>query len=315
MRVPSRLPRGTRLLAVGFVVLLVTSGLGFGLFVYEPAPETPDRPLFLAEPGEPLPAPNLNESYRVTVKLDSNYPQVSSQRVIRQKEYIPGKTPIVKDSQVTTGNSDVVQYVTYRTGERQYVRKTYNDAAAFERRLENTDFTQVDRTTLTYYAVNQSRDPGDTIRPGQALKALYMLRYERVGETTYKHTEVVKYRAVQGWTTRERLGAGKGDESVYVRQARGFVLVNPDSGAILKAEVSGSVVKANTWADVMTAKSYSVSVVYDVDTGIDDVSKPPWVGELGHTNETAKSTSKSVASQSTRSDDLHAAVSYAIGAA
>lgn len=274
----SRLPRGARAPAVLLAAMLVATALGWGLFVHNPAPERPDRPGFLSAPGESLPAPAENQSYRVTVKMETNDPGAGG-LVVRQKEYVPGKHPVVKDSQVAT-NGDVVQYVTYRNGQRRYVRKTYDDARSFQAHAGDPGVTRTDRTSLTHYSRGDARRSAATIDPQRALRTLYMLRYEKRGTTRYQGRTVVRYVPVTGWTTTASLDGSDSVQSVYVRQADGQVLVDPADGAILKANVSGAVIQASNWAGVMTGDARSVSVRYEVDTGIEQVSQPPWVSTL-----------------------------------
>jgi hypothetical protein len=266
-----------RVPAILLVATLVVTSLGWGLFVHEPAPSKPEQPSFLSKPGEPLPGPAENQSYQVTVKLESNDPNVPD-TVVRQKRYVPGTQPVVKDSQVSS-NGDVVQYVTYRSGTHQYTRRTYEDAKSLRRHVAKREVAKVERASLTSYERDPANRPAAAIRPQRALLGLYMFRYEKRGTTTYQGRTVQKFVPVTGWNTRVDRQTGA-RESLYVRETEGEVLVDPDSGAILKATVSGSVIEANTWNGVMTGDAVSITVHYTVDTDIETVSRPPWVDVL-----------------------------------
>lgn len=280
-----QVPRGARLPAIAVAVLVAATAVGWGLFVYQPAPASPERPAFLVGPGEPLPPPT-DDSYRMTVELRSNYPSLDGVVVVRQREYVPGGTPVVVDSQVSSGEGDVLQYVQYRRGATQWTRQTYADREAFEKSISRDDVIRIDRTALTYYTLDTEESAAADINPGAALQGLYMLRYEHRGTATVDGRTVDRYVATTGWTTRERLEPGDGDQSLYVRQAHGEVLVDSATGAIVRANVTGSVIEAESWAGVMTAESHSITIRYEVDTDIDQPGEPPWVDSLSMGNRT-----------------------------
>lgn len=268
------------------VAMLIATAVAWGLFVHDPAPNDPQRPAFLSAPDEPLPAPTNSEPYEVTATLKSNYPEVEQTNVVRTKVYYPDGEPVVKDTQLATGEGPVVQRTTYQRGDREYVRATYDDPTAFRQHVDEENVVLSDPASLTYYEVDRTSEVSADIQPRRALEGLYLLRYEKRGETTYKGHEVVRYEAVSGWTTSQSFGDGDA-ESIYVRQADGEVLVDEQTGAILKADVTGSFVKADNWADVMTHDSYSVTITYTVDTDVEPPSEPPWVDSLEGVNETA----------------------------
>jgi len=277
----SRLPRGVRVPVLLVVVVAAVTAGGWALSVHDPAPASPERPAFLSAPGEPLPAPVENRSYRVTAR-STTATGLDEATVVRQREYVPGQRVVVVDSQVATGDDDVVQSTTYRLGDRRFVRRTFSDAAALEAAVDGGSVARLDETSLTTYAVQRDAEESAGIEPGEALTDLYALRYERAGETTYEGERVVVYEAREGWTTRERLGAGPETESLYVRQATGRVLVDPEDGAILLADVEGSVVRADSWADVLTGDARTVTVEYRVETGVERPDQPTWVGPFVH---------------------------------
>ncbi|PSP79347.1 hypothetical protein BRC81_05000 [Halobacteriales archaeon QS_1_68_20] len=277
--------RGRATVVAVVAVLLVGTAAAWGLFVYDPAPTDPQRPAFLSAPDEPLPAPTESGPYQVTATMQSNYPD--SDRVLRTKVYYPDGSPVVKETTLRDGDGSVVKETTYRRGDREFVMATVDSPSAFDRQVASDEVVQADPASLTYYEVDQETGPAADIEPGQALQGLYLLRYEERGKTTYQGTQVVRYEAVDGWTTSAAIGDGEDAQSVYVRQARGEVLVDADTGAILKADVSGSVIKADKWADVMVEDSYSVTVTYEVDTSVEPPSEPPWVDSLERGNVTA----------------------------
>lgn len=263
--------------------MVVVAGVGWGLFVHDPAPAEPNRPAFLSPPGEPLEPPTDNESYRLTARFQSTDPSVNDM-VVRQREYVPGRQPVVKDSQVAS-DGEIVQSVTYRTGSRKYTRETFDDARSFRRSLDGERVAAADRTSLTAYELDAAEAPPASIEPKQALEKLYLLGYEKAGQTTVDGETVDRYVPVSGWTTTARED-GSGHRTLYVRRAEGEVLVDPEDGAILRSEVSASIIEADTWADVMTGNAYSISVEYEVDTGIEEVRRPPWVRTLNESRDT-----------------------------
>ncbi len=269
--------RGRTTVVVVVVVMLVATVAAWGLFVYDPVPADPQRPAFLAS-DESLPAPTEAEPYQVTATVQSNYPE--NDRVVRTKVYYPDEAPVVKDTRLSSGDGPVVRRTTYRHGDREFVMATVDSSSAFDRQADAGNVVRADPTALTYYEVEQETDSAADIEPGPALQSLYLLRYEERGEATYRGTEVVRYGAVDGWTSGRTFDEGEGAQSVYVRQASGEVLVDAETGTILKADVSGSFIKAENWADVMVADSYSVTVTYEVDTSVDPPSEPPWVDSL-----------------------------------
>lgn len=274
----SRLPRGLRVPVLLVVVLAATTAGGWALSGHDPAPTSPERPAFLSAPGEPLPAPAENRSYRMTARARSTTASgLEEATVVRQREYVPGQRVVVVDSQVVTGDDDVVQSTTYRLGDRRFVRRTFADAAAFEAAVDRGSVARLDETSLTTYSVRRDAGESAGIEPGEALTDLYALRYERTGETTYEGQRVVVYEATDGWTTRQRIDGEPDAESLYVRQATGRVLVDPEDGAILLADVEGSVVRADSWADVLTGDARTVSVEYRVETGVERPDRPAWV--------------------------------------
>lgn len=275
-----------RATVVVVVVMLVATAMAWGLFVYHPAPADPQRPAFLSAPDEPLPPPTETEPYQVTATMQSNYPAVDQTRIVRTKVYYPDEAPVVKDTRLSNGEGPVVRQTTYRRGDRRFVMATVDDPSVFDRQVDAENVVQADPASLTYYEVEQSDDAAADIEPGRALQGLYLLRYEKRGTTTYKGTEVVRYEAVNGWTTSTAFGDGDDAESIYVRQASGEVLVDPDTGAIMKADVTGSFIKADDWADVMVEDSYVVTITYEVDTSVDQPSEPPWVDSIRRANRT-----------------------------
>lgn len=283
----SRLPRGLRVPVLLVVALAMVTAGGWALSVHDPAPTTPDRPAFLSAPGEPLPAPAENRSYRVTAR-SSTQTGLDEATVVRTRQYVPGQRAVVVDSQVVTGDDDVVQSTTYRRGDRQFVRRTFSDADAFRQAIERGPVARLDETSLTAYSVERRTNPPASIRPGEALDELYALRYERVGETIYRGERVVEYEPTAGWATRARLDADADAESVYVRQAEGQVLVDPDDGAILVADVEGAVVRADDWAGVLTGDARSLAVEYRVETDVDRPTRPAWVASFGRNTSTGR---------------------------
>jgi len=275
----SRVPRELRVPLLLVVALALVTAGGWALAVHDPAPPAPERPSFLSAPGEPLPAPAENRSYRVTAR-STTQTGLDEATVVRTRQYVPSQRAVVVDSRVVTGDDDVVQSTTYRLGDRQFVRQTFSDAGAFRQAVERGSVARLDEASLTAYSVEHRPDAPAGIRPGEALDELYALRYERVGETTYRGERVVEYEPTTGWTTRSRLDGDPGPESVYVRQAAGRVLVDPDDGAILVADVEGAVVRADDWAGVLTADARSVAVEYRVETGIDRPPRPAWVASF-----------------------------------
>lgn len=257
--------------------MLVVSAFGWGLFVHDPAPSSPERPTFLSAPGEPLPAPAENKSYRLTVRMESSDPETGDV-VVRKKKYVPGKQAEVKDSLVASGG-EVVQYVTYRSGSLEYTRRTYDDSQTLQQHVNPDDVARVERASLTSYQFDPAISPAADIEPREALQKLYMFSYEFRGTTTYNGHEVKRYVPVSGWTTRVLPESGT-TQSLYVREASGEVLVDADDGAIRKATVEGAVVEADSWGEVMTGDATTVTLSYRVRTGVDDVSRPPWVEAL-----------------------------------
>lgn len=274
----ARLPRGTRVPAILMATLLVASGMGWGMVVHTPAPEEPQRPAFLSGPGEPLPPPAMNQSYALEVRYETNEPGEEAV-IVRQKRYVPGPEPVVQDAQIATGQGAVVQSVSYRSGDRRYTRTTVDDREAFRESVGQPEVVESEPSSMTYYEVETSERSGASIEPRRALEGLYMLRYQRKGETVYEGRTVIRYVPTTGWTTRSRLN-DDGTVTLYVRQTRGEVLVDKRTGAILRADVDGSVVQATSWAGVMTKDGRSISVEYEVEMGIDAVEEPPWVDSL-----------------------------------
>ncbi|MEF8773922.1 MAG: hypothetical protein V5A23_06965 [Halobacteriales archaeon] len=275
-----RLPRGVRLPAVLLVLVVVAATLGWGLFVHHPAPGDPDRPAFLPSPGEPLAAPAENESYRLTITMES---EGLAGEVVRQRTYVPRRPPVVKDTRLSPGG-EVVQSITYRSGRTRYVRRTYDDAATFREAVTTTNgAVTADQASLTSYRLETATRPAATIEPGPALRGLSLLGYERQGTTTYDGETAIRYEPTSGWVTRPSR-SGDAGQSLYVRQASGFVIVDADTGAIRAADVSGSVVRADSWGGVMTADAFTLDVEFEVETGIEAaVSRPPWVAALNDT--------------------------------
>ena len=289
----TRVPAGGKTTVVVVVVMLVTTMLAWGLYVHNPAPSDPERPAFLSAPNEPLPPPSDSEAFQATATLRSNYPHVDQTNVVRTKVYYPDEPAIVKDTQLASGYGPVLQQTTFRQGDQGYIRATYNDRAAFDERIDAETVVRVDQTSLTFYEVEQSATVSPGIEPRHALRSLYLLRFEERGHTTYDGHDAIRYEAVNGWTTSEAFDEGDTAKSIYVRQARGEVIVDAQTGAILKADVTGSFIEATNWADVMTHPSYSLTITYDVDTTVEPPSQPPWVDSLKKSNQTVTQNSLS----------------------
>lgn len=268
---------GRRAAALVMAVLVVATVLG--LFVHRPAPVQPDQPAFLGPPDGRLPPPTSGP-YTATARLETYRPGAERQAVWT-RTYAPGETPVVKEAVTLAGEEGPVQRVTYRRGRREYVRATFSERETFERRL-GSNVVRTDRSALTYYRVEPAAaPPAAAIEPPSQLRPLWLFTYDRRGTTSYRGELVVRYVPTPGWTVTDP--AGPGERSQYVRAASGEVLVAPETGAILKADVSGRIVPASNWAEATVRRGYAVSLKYRVTAGADRPAEPPWVQGLQET--------------------------------
>lgn len=264
---------------VAGVLLLVTAAALWGLFVYEPTPNAPEPP-FAADDA---PAP-VDGSYRVVGQIEASGEGEWSY-IEETWTYAPGD-PAVATNRMTFGGTDDWSTSTYyRRGNVSYNRQTYSNASDYREhreRLGEDDIVWTSDRTRSIYRVQRSEEKVSAEpRVNLPAAALTMLPYERAGTTTYEGREVVRYVPTTGW-----IGSESGGRTFRVHSASGEILVDPETDALLYADVEATIVNADTWGDVLTEPEGEISISYRVEPGVERPRAPPWVEGLAATNET-----------------------------
>ncbi len=277
-----------RVKVAGAALLVVLAASLGALFVYQPDAQTSDPPFAVDD----QPAP-VDGSYRIVGQA-----RVVTERGERYYElsrtYAPGDPAVGTLRLILGGPDDQMVVERYSRGNRSYVRQRWTDGAAFQRQRERVGDREgvvrtYDWTRTIYEASDDTGGVTASARGGIPVSRLTLLPYERAGNATYEGRDAVRYEPTTGWTE-VRPGPHSDRRTYRVRSASGEVLVDPETGALLSADVEATVVTAETWADVFTEPDLEFDVEYRVETDVERPRVPPWVQGLQATAETPPAT-------------------------
>jgi len=267
--------RDPRVAVVAVALLVVMAGTWVGLFVHRPAPARPSAvPFSAADAGLPV-----DGTYRVEGELETTVDGATFS-IEGSRTYAPGDPSAALARWTYGGPSGRTTVVRYE-GNGSYTRQTWTNASDYRRfraaRSDDEDFVYAADAARAVYAADSSV-VGDDPDPagGFPLSVLAQLPYERRGTTTYEGRTVVRYVPETGWVTRS-YGLLDDRRTTWVRAATGEVLVAPDGGVVLHADVEASVVSAETWWGALTRPGSDLDLRYSVRPGVDRPRPPPWV--------------------------------------
>lgn len=262
--------------AVALVALLVVlAGAWVGLFVHRPAPDRPTAaPFSAADAGLPV-----EGTYRVEGVLRTTV-DGETFSIAGSRTYAPGD-PSVAFARWTYGGPGGRTTVARYEGNGSYTRQTWTNASDYRSfraaRSDDEDFVYAADGSRAVYAADRSAVGADPDPAGGfPLSVLAQLPYERRGTTSYEGRTVVRYVPETGWVTRS-YGLLDDRRTTWVRAASGEVLVTPDGGVVLHADVEASVVSADTWWGALTRPGSGLELRYSVRPGVDRPRPPPWV--------------------------------------
>lgn len=278
------LARDRRVLAAVCLVLAVSAGGWWGLFVHQPAPQTPNELPFEAADAT-LP---VDDSYRVVARLHTTV-DGETYSITGTRTFVPGDPSVSLlrwSYSGPGGRTTVVRYE--RNG--SYTRQTWRNAADYrsfrDASRDSEEFVRaVDATRTVYTADRDGAHTGAVFGTGVPLSMLAQVPYERRGTTEYDDREVVRYVPEPGWVTRA-YGLLGDRRATWVRTAEGEVLAAPDDGRVLHADVEATVVDAETWWDALTGPGTGLTVRYSVESDVERPATPPWVEAMNTENET-----------------------------
>jgi hypothetical protein len=272
-----RVVRDRRVLAAAVLVMVVLGGAWWGVFVHQPAAET-----LSATPFETTDATYpVDGTYRVVARfrttVDGNTYSIRGTRT-----YAPGDPPVTLVRWTyggPNGRTTVVRYE--RNG--SFTRQTWTNPSEYrsfrDTHRDDEGFVQAVDATRTVYTADRDDVDGDAVfGAALPLSTLGQVAYERRGTTTHGGREVVRYVPESGWVTRS-YGLLGDRQTTWVRTASGEVLVDPDDGTVLYADVDATVVDADRWWGALTGLGTGLTVEYEVQSGVERPERPPWVEE------------------------------------
>lgn len=270
--------RNPRVIAALAAVLLLAAGGWWGLFVHQPAPDSPTAIPFEVEYSE-VP---IDGSYRLVAQLHTTV-EGETFSVTGTRTYAPGDPPVVLVRWTygsSTGDKTVVRYG--HNG--SYKRLIWTNASDYRRFRdtirENEGVVRTVAATRSVYTVDPTRvgaDPDPTRE--FPLSVLAQLPYDRRGTTTYEGQEAVRYVPQTGWVTRE-YGLLDDQQTTWVQDASGEVLADPRSDAVLLADVDARILETETWGGTRTTQPTELSVRYRLQPIDGSPDAPPWVEGL-----------------------------------
>ena len=272
------LARNWRVVAAVVLLLVVAAGGWWGLFVHEPAPETPSElPFEATDTTFPV-----DDSYRVVARLHTTV-DGETYSITGTRTFVPGDPSVTLIRWSYGGPDGRTTVVSYeRNG--SFTRQTWMNAADYrsfrDAYRDSEEFVRaVDATRTVYTADRDGVSAGTVFGTDVPLSMLAQVPYERRGTTGYDGQEVVRYVAEPGWVTRA-YGLLGDRRATWVRTTNGEVLVAPDDGRVLHADVEATVVDAETWWDALTGPGSGMTVRYRVESDVERPEAPPWVEEI-----------------------------------
>lgn len=270
--------RDRRVLAAAVLVVVASGGAWWGLFVHQPAAETPS-----AAPFETTDATYpVDGAYRIVARFRTTV-DGETYSIRGTRTYAPGDpsmTLVRWTYRGPSGRTTVVRYE--RNG--SFTRQTWTTAAEYrsfrDAHRNSEEFVRAVDATRTVYTADRDDVDGDVVFGlGLPLSTLGQVAYERRETTTHDGREVVRYVPESGWVTRS-YGLLGDRQTTWVRTASGEVLVDPDDGDVLYADVDATVVEADTWGSALTDRGTSLTIRYEVQSGVERPERPPWVEEV-----------------------------------
>ncbi|WP_435119439.1 hypothetical protein [Halolamina sp. C58] len=272
------LARDRRVQAAVLLVLAVSAGGWWGLFVHQPAPQTPNElPFEAADATFPV-----EDSYRVVARLHTTV-DGETYSITGTRTFVPGDPSVTLlrwSYSGPDGRTTVVRYE--RNG--SYTRQSWRNAADYrsfrDAARDTEEFVRaVDATRTVYTADPDGVSVGGVFGTDVPLSMLAQVPYEQRGTTEYDGREVARYVPEPGWVTRA-YGLLGDRRATWVRTTNGEVLVAPDDGRVLHADVEATVVDAETWWDALTGSGSGMTVRYRVESDVERPAAPPWVTEI-----------------------------------
>lgn len=267
-----------RVLAAALLVIVVSGGVYWGLFVHQPAGETPsDVPFETTDPTYPL-----DDAYRVVARFQTTV-DGEAYSTGGTRTYAPGDPSMTLVRWTYGGPDGRTTVVRYERNE-SFTRQTWTNTADYRRfrdaHRSDEGYVRAVDATRTVYTTDRDAAGGTAVfGDGLPLSVLKQLPYERRGTVTHDGREAVRYVPESGWVMRT-YGLLDDRRSTWVRTASGEVLVDPDDGDILRADVEARVVDADTWLDALTGPGTGLTVTYEVQSDVERPTQPPWVDEI-----------------------------------
>jgi hypothetical protein len=259
------------------VALLAGPAVWWGLFVHEPATESPgDPPFTMARSDAPL-----EGSFRVTASAEFALrgERLSFERV---HTYVVGDPAVSLTTWRIGRPVGSRTTVRYHVGDRRYSRTTLTNGSQFRAVRPPADGSAgtvvVDEARSVYQVDQTTGTPDARLTPTVPMLLLSELPYERAGTTTYEGRDVVRYVPTSGWILRD-VDPSVDPTKVLVQSASGAILVD-GSDRLLYADVEARTVVASTWGDVLGNDSRTLSVDYRTEFGPERPARPPWVDGL-----------------------------------
>lgn len=278
------LARDRRVLAVVLLVLAVSAGGWWGLFVHHPAPQAPNElPFEAADATFPV-----DDSYRVVARLHTTV-DGETYSITGTRTFVPGDPSVTFIRWTYSGPDGRTTVVRYEHNG-SYTRQTWRNAADYrsfrDAYRDTEEFVRaVDATRTVYTADPDGASTGAVFGTDVPLSMLAQVPYEQRGTTEYDDREVVRYVPEPGWVTRA-YGLLGDQRATWVRTTNGEVFVDPEDGRVLHADVEATVVDAETWWDALTNPGSGMTVRYRVESDVERPAAPPWVEEIDTENET-----------------------------
>lgn len=274
----ARMATDRRVLAAALLVVVLSGGVYWGLFVHQPAGETPsDVPFETTDSTYPL-----DDAYRVVAQFETTV-NGETYSTSGTRTHAPGEPSMTLVRWTYGGPDGQTTVVRYERNE-SFTRQTWTNTAEYRkfRDMHRSDegFVRAVDATRTLYTTDRDVASGTAVfGNGLPLSMLKQLSYERRGTATHDGREAVRYVPESGWVMRT-YGLLDDRQVTWVRTATGEVLVDPDDGDVLRADVEATVVDADTWVDALTGPGTGLAVEYEVQSGVERPAQPPWVDEI-----------------------------------